>query len=139
MPSGPRRWRSTPYAEGDLWLADGNTIYRSVDSGATWTKFNNFASLWGSRETWQWPEVHGATAVALGKPAPGSSYSAAVYVVGTINGVWGVYRSDDAGANWVRINDDATRFGGIGVIAADQNVYGRVYLSGNGRGVLYSN
>jgi hypothetical protein len=128
-----------PYAEGDLWLADGNTIYRSVDSGATWTKFNNFASLWGSRETWQWPEVHGATAVALGKPAPGSSYSAAVYVVGTINGVWGVWRSDDAGANWTRINDDATRFAGIGVIAADQNIYGRLYISGNGRGVLYSN
>jgi xyloglucan-specific exo-beta-1,4-glucanase len=128
-----------PYAEGDLWLADGNTIYRSVDSGATWTKFNNFASLWGTRETWQWPEVQGASAVALGKPAPGSSYSAAVYVVGTINGVWGVWRSDDAGANWTRINDDTTRFGGIGAIAADQNIYGRVYVSGSGRGVLYSN
>jgi hypothetical protein len=128
-----------PNAEGDVWLADGNTIYRSVDSGATWTKFNDFASLWGSRETWQWPEVHGATAVALGKPATGSSYSAAVYVVGTINGVWGVYRSDDAGASWTRINDDTTRFGGIGVIAADQNIYGRLYVSGGGRGVLYSN
>jgi hypothetical protein len=77
--------------------------------------------------------------VALGKPAPGSSYSAAVYVVGTINGVWGVWRSDDAGANWTRINDDATRFAGIGVIAADQNIYGRLYISGNGRGVFYSN
>ena len=128
-----------PYAEGHLWLADGNTIYRSVDSGATWTKFNNFASLWGGRETWSWPEVHGATAVALGKPAPGAAYSAAVYVVGTINGVWGVYRSDDAGASWTRINSDATRFGGIGMIAADQNVYGRLYVSGSGRGVLYSN
>jgi hypothetical protein len=110
-----------------------------VDSGATWTKFNQFASLWGSRETWQWPEVQGASAVALGKPAPGSSYSAAVYVVGTINGVWGVWRSDDAGASWTRINDDATRFAGIGVIAADQNVFGRLYVSGNGRGILYSN
>ena len=83
--------------------------------------------------------MHGASAVALGKPAPGSSYSAAVYVVGTINGVWGVYRSDDAGASWTRINSDATRFGGIGMIAADQNVYGRVYVSGSGRGVLYNN
>jgi hypothetical protein len=128
-----------PNAEGHLWLADGNTIYRSVDSGATWTKFNQFDSVWGDRQTWQWPVVQGASAVALGKPAPGSSYSAAVYVVGTINGVWGVWRSDDAGANWTRINDDATRFAGIGVMAADQNIYGRVYVSGNGRGVLYSN
>ena len=51
----------------------------------------------------------------------------------------GVYRSDDAGASWTRINSDATRFGGIGMIAADQNLYGRLYVSGSGRGVLYSN
>ena len=28
---------------------------------------------------------------------------------------------------------------GIGVMAADQNIYGRIYVSGTGRGVLYSN
>jgi hypothetical protein len=38
-----------------------------------------------------------------------------------------------------RINDDTTQFGGIGAIAADQNIYGRVYVSGSGRGVLYRN
>jgi hypothetical protein len=27
----------------------------------------------------------------------------------------------------------------MGALAADQNQYGRIYLSGNGRGVLYSN
>jgi len=43
------------------------------------------------------------------------------------------------GATWVRFNDDAHQFGGIGVMAADQNQYGRIYVSGNGRGVLYSN
>jgi xyloglucan-specific exo-beta-1,4-glucanase len=127
-----------PHAEGDIWLADGNTVYRSADSGATWTKSSHFASLWGPRETWAWPEVQGASAVALGKPALGSPYSAAVYVVGAVQGVWGVYRSDDAGASWTRINDDAHQFGGIGLIAADQNVFGRVYLSGNGRGILYN-
>jgi len=55
------------------------------------------------------------------------------------NGVWGVYLSDDGGATWSRFNDDAHQFGGIGTIAADQNVYGRVYVSGIGRGLLYSN
>ena len=34
---------------------------------------------------------------------------------------------------------DTTRYAGIGVIAADQNLYGRLYVSGNGRGILYSN
>lgn len=56
-----------------------------------------------------------------------------------VNGVWGVYRSDDAGVTWTRFNDDAHQFGGIGAMAADQNLYGRIYVSGTGRGVLYSN
>jgi xyloglucan-specific exo-beta-1,4-glucanase len=124
-----------PNAEGDLWLADGNAVYRSVDSGATWTKLAQFASIMGSNP---WADVQGATVVALGKAAPGATYSAAVYVVGVVNGVWGVYRSDDAGVTWVRFNDDAHQFGGIGVMAADQNLYGRIYISGTGRGMLYS-
>jgi hypothetical protein len=125
-----------PNAEGDLWLADGNAVYHSTDSGATWTKLSKFASIWGSNS---WPDVQGASVVALGKAKTGATYSAAVYVVGTVNGVWGVYRSDDGGATWQRFNDDAHQFGGIGVMAADQNVYGRIYISGTGRGLLYSN
>ena len=125
-----------PNTEGDLWMADGNAVYHSVDSGATWQKLSQFASVQGSNA---WPDLQGATVVALGKAKDGASYSAAVYVVGTVGGVWGVYRSDDGGATWTRFNDDAHQFGGIGVMAADQNVYGRVYLSGTGRGLLYSN
>jgi xyloglucan-specific exo-beta-1,4-glucanase len=125
-----------PNAEGDIWLADGNAVYHSLDSGATWTKLSNFASIWSGN---QWPDVQGATAVALGKAAPGAKYSAAVYVVGVVNGVWGVYRSDDGGATWTRFNDDAHQFGGIGVMAGDWNTYGRIYVSGTGRGLLYSN
>jgi photosystem II stability/assembly factor-like uncharacterized protein len=128
-----------PYVEGDVWLADGNAMYHSTDSGVTWTKLANFTSFWGTHATWSWPEVQGATLVALGKAAPGASYPAAVYVVGVMNGQWGVYRSDDGGANWTRFNDDAHQFGGIGVMAADQNLYGRIYVSGTGRGLFYSN
>jgi len=111
-------------------VADGNTVYHSLDSGATWTKLNNFATAGG---------VQGASLIALGRAKPGASYSAAVYVVGVINGVWGVYRSDDGGANWTRFNDDAHQFGGIGVMTGDWNTYGRIYVSGTGRGLLYSN
>jgi len=125
-----------PNAEGDVWLADGNTVYHSLDSGATWTKLASFASIMGSNA---WPDVQGASSLALGKPAPGATYSAAVYVVGVINGVWGVHRSDDGGATWTRFNDDAHQYGGIGAIAADQNTYGRIYAAGNGRGLFYSN
>jgi xyloglucan-specific exo-beta-1,4-glucanase len=121
--------------EGDIWLADGNAVYRSIDSGATWTKLSNFASIFTSNP---WADVQGASAVALGKAKPGAAYSAAVYVVGVVNGVWGVYLSDDGGATWTRFNDDAHQFGGIGVMAADQNIYGRIYVSGTGRGLLYA-
>ena len=83
--------------------------------------------------------MQGASVLALGKAKAGGPYSAAVYVVGVINGVWGVHRSDDGGATWTRFNDDAHQFGGIGAIAADQGIYGRIYVSGTGRGLLYSN
>jgi hypothetical protein len=52
--------------------------------------------------------------------------------------VWGVYRSNDGGATWTRFNDDAHQYGGIGVMAADQRTYGRIYFSGTGRGLLYA-
>jgi photosystem II stability/assembly factor-like uncharacterized protein len=83
--------------------------------------------------------VQGASAVTLGKPLAGSSYSAAVYVVGTIGGVWGMYHSDDGGATWARFNDDAHQYGGFRTIAGDWNTYGRVYVSAPGRGILYTN
>ena len=126
-----------PYVEGDVWLADGNSLYHSVDSGVTWTKLTTMQSVWGSNPDWKYPELFGATMVALGKPAAGAGYSAAVYMVGTVGGVWGVYQSDDAGETWTRINDDAHQFGGIGPLAADHNVHGRLYVSGAGRGILY--
>lgn len=119
-----------PFAEGDIWLADANNLWHSVDSGVTWTKLPG--TQVGMGNTTQ----HGAMKVALGVPAARSSYSAAVYFVGRllVDGVYvyGVFRSDDAGSNWTRIDDDAHRFGGVGAIVADTRAYGRVFLAGRG-------
>lgn len=65
-----------PFVEGDLWLADANNLWHSVDSGVTWTKLTG--TLVGTGNTIQ----HGAMKVAVGAPAAGSSCSAAVYFVG---------------------------------------------------------
>jgi hypothetical protein len=50
-----------------------------------------------------------------------------------------VYRSDDAGASWRRVNDDAHQYGGPGngqFVLGDLNQYGRVFLSTAGRGIV---
>ncbi len=125
-----------PNASGDLWVADGNAVYHSTNSGASWTKIPGFGTVAASGST---GALQGATRIALGKAQSGASYSAAVYVVGTRGGVWGIWHSDDGGATWARFNDDAHQYAGIGVIAGDWNTYGRIYFSGNGRGVIYTN
>ncbi|MEJ2858171.1 MULTISPECIES: RICIN domain-containing protein [unclassified Saccharothrix] len=108
---------------GDLWIASHNGLVRSTDGGASFTKVGG--------------GVESADSVGFGKAAPGARYPA-LYLNGTVNGVTGIFRSIDGGAAWVRINDDRNRFGGGagGVITGDPDVYGRVYLGTNGRGVL---
>jgi hypothetical protein len=79
--------------------------------------------------------VDSARAIGFGKSKPGVRYPA-LYLNGTVTGVSGVFRSDDVGKTWVRIDDDAHRFGTRNVLTGDPRVYGRVYLGTNGRGIL---
>jgi len=54
-----------------------------------------------------------------------------------VGGVTGFFRSDDGGASFVRINDDAHQYGGANVIIGDPRIYGRAYIAPGGRGILY--
>jgi hypothetical protein len=131
----PNAWGDTamvvnPNAEGDIWVTDGNALYHSVNSGWNWVQVGAFASANGTK---------GATKVALGKALAGAPYSAAIYVEGTLNGQWGIFHSDDGGATWARFNDDNHQFGDSGVMAGDWNTYGRLYVNGAARGLIYSN
>jgi hypothetical protein len=119
-----------PNVEGDIWLTDGNALYHSTNSGWNFAKVGAFASANGTL---------GATKVALGKAPDGAAYSASIYVQGTLNGQWGIYQSDDGGANWTRLNDDRHQFGGSSTLAGDWKIYNRLYLNGACRGILYSN
>ena len=60
----------------------------------------------------------------------------AIYLWGKVKGAEGLWRSDDTGANWVRINDDAHRYGELRAIAGDMVEPGTVYLAPHGRGVI---
>ena len=123
--NGSKIIRTAPGYEGHLWVALYNGgLRRSINSGST------FTSITG---------VTACSAVGLGKAAPGASYFT-IYIWGTVNGVTGVYRSIDEGANWTRVNDDAHEYGGPGngqFVMGDMNVYGRVYMSTVGRGIAY--
>jgi xyloglucan-specific exo-beta-1,4-glucanase len=122
---GARRIRAVPGVRGELWvgLNDGG-LRRSVDAGATFATVN---------------AVQSCRAVGFGAPQMPGGFPA-VYVWGSAGGgPRGLYRSDDAGQSFVRINDDAHEFGGPGngeFVIGDANVYGRVYMSSAGRGLI---
>jgi photosystem II stability/assembly factor-like uncharacterized protein len=109
--------------EGHLWLAAGDAgLYHSMDGGAAWQKLEGFDTV---------------PIIGLGMAAPGASYQA-LYTNAKLNGKWGIYRSDDKGQNWIRINDDTKQFGAADTaITGDPRIYGRVYLATNGRGIQY--
>ena len=118
---GGGRLRAAPGHEGDLWLAVGGGLYHSADSAVSFTKVAGPTDIKGQ---------------GFGKAAPGHEYPA-LYIAGKVGGVSGFFRSDDAGASWVRINDDRHRYATAGTIIGDPRVYGRVYVGTNGRGILY--
>jgi hypothetical protein len=48
-----------------------------------------------------------------------------------------IFRSDNQGQDWTRINDDQHQFGWIHSLIGDPRVFGRVYVGTEGRGVQY--
>ena len=117
------KFKAVPGREGDIWLAGGEGgLWRSTNSGASFTEVTS---------------VEEADTIGFGMAAPGQSYMA-LYSSAQVNGVRGIFRSTDAGASWVRINDDQHQYGSTNAaITGDPRVFGRVYISTNGRGIIY--
>ena len=119
--------RAVPGKEGHVLVACRNEgLYITRDKGTT------FDSI---------PGVIYCEAVSTGKGPDGSDYPS-IYIYGKITGsdIKGAYRSDDIGTTWVRVNNDNHQYGGLAngaFIIGDNNVFGRVYLSTAGRGIVY--
>ena len=60
-----------------------------------------------------------------------------IYAAASIDGVYGFFRSDNDGADWVRVNDDEHMYGQIDCICGDSRVYGRFYIATGSRGLLF--
>jgi len=127
--SNPGQWgsghaRAVPDNEGNVWVAlNGSGLKYTTNNGTSWTTVAN---------------VTYCGAVGIGKAATGATYPT-VYIWGTVSGVRGMFRSTDQGASWTRINDDAHEWGGPGngnFVIGDMNVFGRVYMSTVGRGLV---
>ena len=113
--------QAVPGVEGDVWITAGKELLHSTDSG------KSYETVGG---------IEAAHGIGIGKAAEGKTYPS-LYLVGKLGGTAGLFRSDDKGATWSRINDDQHQFGYVNVIIGDPRIPGRVYIGTGGRGILY--
>ena len=122
--------KAMPGKRGEVWLrVQGYPLYRSVNAGDSFTPL---------------AQVTDVTDFAFGHPAP-HRQNPTVFVAGTVNGVQGVFRSDDATAlpgkaaqaKWVKLSTPQQRLSNVTFVEGDRRVYGRVYLGTGGRGIFY--
>uniref|UniRef100_A0ACD5GN02 Uncharacterized protein n=1 Tax=Desertifilum tharense IPPAS B-1220 TaxID=1781255 RepID=A0ACD5GN02_9CYAN len=97
-------------------------MYRSRNGGTSFTKL---------------PNVQQAYLFAFGKNPP-NRQNPAVFVYGTVNNAAGIFRSDNLGETWVKIDVPGQAIGkDPKFMEGDARVYGRVYIGTGGRGIYY--
>ena len=136
-----------------FYATSGSNLYLSSNGGASFTVVNTFSgtgaprTVFGQAGEVRWPPAGRCTssrtqdpprcrsrpqlrwpASASARRRPDKTHPA-VYIIGSVGGQYGFFRSDDVGATWKRINDNAHQYGGLqgNDIAGDEDLYGRVY------------
>ncbi len=113
--------RPHPQRMGEAWIA------------ASWRGLLH----WSPGKLERVPGVDNVMSVGLGKPAKDGD-PLVLFVFGEVGGKRGLFRSDNNGRRWRRIDDDALRFGGIiRHVTGDPRLHGRVYFGTEGRGIWY--
>jgi hypothetical protein len=113
---------ATPGRAGDLWFVSRLGLFRSQNDGRSFAMVHS--------------DLH-VDALAFGKAPPGHDYPA-LFAIGELGDLRAIWRSDDAGVTWVRVNDPEHEYGRrFRCIAGDPRVFGRVYVGTDGRGILY--
>jgi len=107
--------------EGEFWVASGSALYKVTNHGTTITAITN---------------VTACNAVGFGMAATGQTHPA-VFIIGTVGGTYGFYRSDNNATSWNQTNDSQHQYSGADYCTGDEYKYGRMYVGTNGRGILY--
>ncbi|RDI99257.1 cellulase [Dyella solisilvae] len=115
------RLGASPDVAGQLYLSSRAGLVHGSDDGKVLNKAKDMTRV---------------DAFGFGKAAPGGSQST-LYAAGKRGDQEGIFRSTDGGEHWLRIDDDAHRYGAISMITGDPRVFGRVYFGTSGRGILY--
>ena len=95
---------------------------QSTNGGATWTAVPNVLDVY---------------CFGFGAAAPGQTYPA-IYIVGYVNNVFGIWQSINDAQSWTQIGTyPDSSLDMITTIAGDPNVYGQVYVGFAGSGYAY--
>jgi xyloglucan-specific exo-beta-1,4-glucanase len=121
-PERPWPLLATPGKTRDLWFVARSGLFHSSDGGKEFETVKSKVTV---------------EALAFGKAAQGRDYPA-LYAIGTHGELRAIWRSDDVGATWLRVNDAAHEYGRrFRTISGDPRIYGRVYVGTDGRGIVY--
>lgn len=113
---------ATPNREGDLWLVSSRGLFHSHNGGKTFTPTDSSIKV---------------LQLSFGKAPPGSDYPS-LFAIGETSAGKAIYRSDDQGEHWLRLNDDNHRYGQrFRTLVGDPKHFGRVYVGTDGRGIIY--
>ena len=90
--------RRPPWTTGNSYKAPGSGLYKSVDGGTTWRQLTKGLPTWSDH----------LGRIGLGV-APSDAHR--IYALVDSPSLGGLYRSDDAGESWDRINSDKRIWG----------------------------
>jgi hypothetical protein len=81
--------------------------------------------------------IHEVWAFGFGKAKPGGSGYPAIYLAGWVNGVYGIWESDNHATTWTKLTDFPLGIiDTVSTIEGDANTYGTVYIGFQGTGYV---
>jgi photosystem II stability/assembly factor-like uncharacterized protein len=113
---------ATPGRAKDLWFVAKSGLFHSTDAGQSFAMVRSPLRV----------EV-----LAFGRVPAGRDFPA-LFAIGVRDDRRAIWRSDDVGVTWIRVNDSQHEYGRrFRCIAGDPRVFGRVYVGTDGRGIVY--